>query len=292
MDKQQQLLKNLFDESEIDWRRIAQPQLDQYDTLIALEFAKQSGYIRECIGNDPPFFDGLVAIREDPSTMHFPDCIPADPRHPNVKKGSDLLRLWEPVFRQFQLLIESVALVYYTPHPTDFVVGSICGSGNKGFGTVAATINHHVGFAEALVHEMAHHKLRALGVQFDESERIILNSPDQKFHSPIRYDCLRPMSAVLHAQYSYTYVSALDIKIISAAIDKERDYIIAKDSLASNLPKLEFGLQVIQDNATLDSAGTNFIEGLIDWSNQLFREAYLIFEHFQIDPAEFNHPLG
>ena len=291
MDEQQRPWNSLFDESSIDWRRIAEPQVDQYDTLVVLEFAKKSGYIRQGIGNDPTFCDGKVAIRKDPSTLHFPDCIPADPSHPNVQKGSELLRLWQPVLSQFQLLIESVAIVDYTLHSADLVVGSICGSGNKGFGTIAATINHHVGFAEALVHEMAHHKLRALGVQFEESERIILNLPDQKFHSPIRYDCLRPMSAVLHAQYSYTYVSALDIKIINAAIDNERDYIIAKDSLASNLPKLEFGLQVIQDNATLDSAGNNFIEGLIDWSKQLFREAYVIFEKFQINPAEFNHPL-
>jgi hypothetical protein len=291
MDDQQQIWKNSFDESSIDWRRIAEPQGDQYDTLVALEFAKQSGYIREGIGNDSTFFDGKVAIREDPSTLHFPDCIPADPSHPNVQKGSDLLRLWQTVFRQFQLLIESVAIVDYTPHSNDLVVGSICGSGNKGFGTIAATINHHVGFAEALVHEMAHHKLRALGIQFEESERIILNPPDQKFHSPIRYDCLRPMPAVLHAQYSYTYVSALDIKLIKAALDYDRDYSIVEGSLAHNLPKLEFGLRVIQDNATLDPAGNNFIEGLIDWSKQIFRDAYVIFEKFQINPKEFDHPL-
>jgi len=291
MEAQLKMQEDLFDESSIDWRKIAEPQIDQYDTLIALEFAKQSGYIREGIGSDPTFFDGQVAIREDPSTLHFPDCIPADPSHSNVKKGPDLLHLWQPVFKQFQLLIESVAIVDYTPHPTDLIVGSICGSGNKGFGTIAATINNHVGFAGALVHEMAHHKLRALGVQFEGAERIVLNPPDQKFHSPIRFDCLRPMTAVLHAQYSYTYVSALDIKIINAAIDYERDYSIAECSLAHNLPKLEFGLRIIQDNAILDAAGNNFIEGLIDWSKQIFRDAYVIFEKFQINPKEFIHPL-
>jgi hypothetical protein len=291
MDEQLKFWKDSFDESSIDWRRIAEPQGDQYDTLIALEFAKQSGYIREGIGNDPTFFDGQVAIREDPSTLQFPDCVLADFNHPNVTKGCDLLRLWQPVFRQFQLLIESVAIVYYTPHPTDIVVGSICGSGNKGFGTIGATINHHVGFAEALVHEMAHHKLRALGIQFEESERIVLNPPDQRFHSPIRHDCLRPMPAVLHAQYSYTYVTALDIIIIDAAIDRERDYSIAQGSLASNLPKLEFGIQVIKNHAILDVAGTDFLEGLIDWSQRIFSDGYRILEKFQIAPQPFIHPL-
>jgi len=292
MDAQLELHKSSFDESTIDWRRIAEPQADQYDSLIALEFAKRADYTREDINDSPTFFDGQVAIREDPSTLYFPDCVPIEPNHPNVTKGCDLLRLWQPVFKQFQLLIESVAIVYYTPHPTDLVVGSICGSGNKGFGTIATTINHHVGFAEALVHEMAHHKLRALGVQFEEAERIILNSPDQKFRSPIRYDCLRPMAAVLHAQYSYTYVSALDIKIINAAIDCDRDYSIAEGSLATNLPKLDFGLQVIQENAILDNAGTNFLEGLINWSKQIFDDGYRILNEFQIKPQPFLHPLG
>jgi hypothetical protein len=291
METQLKMQENLFDESSIDWRKIAEPQIDQYDTLIALEFAKRSGYIREEIGDDPTFFDGQVAIREDPSTLFFPDCISAEPNHPNVAKGCDLLRLWQPLFRQFQLLIESVAVVSYAPHPTDMVVGSVCGSGHKGFGTISATINHHVGFAEALVHEMAHHKLRALGVQFDEAERIVKNSPDRKFPSPIRHDCLRPMSAVLHAQYSYTYVSALDIIIIDAAIDRERDYSIAQGSLSSNLPKLEFGLQVIKNNAIFDVAGTDFLEGLIDWSQRIFSDGYRILDKFQIAPQPFIHPL-
>jgi hypothetical protein len=291
MDDQLKFWKDSFNESSIDWRRIAEPQVDQYDTLTVLEFAKRSGYSREGIGDSPTFFDGQVAIREDRSTLHFPDCIFIEPNHPNVTNGCDLLRLWKPVFRQFQLLIESVAIVHYTPHPIDLVVGSICGSGNKGFGTIAASVNHHVGFAEALVHEMAHHKLRALGIQLEQAERIILNSPDQKFHSPIRYDCLRPMSAVLHAQYSYTYVSALDIKIINAAIDKKRDYIIAKSSLASNLPKLKFGLRSIKNNIILDTVGTSFFEGLIDWSNQIFRDGYAVLDEFKITPEEFIHPL-
>jgi hypothetical protein len=292
MDEKLQYSKDSLDEKSIDWKRIAEPQVDQYDTLIALEFAKILGYHREVIGNDPTFFDAQVAIREDPSTLYFPDCIPVNHSHPNVKRGSDLIRLWQPVFRQFQLLIESVAILDYTPHPTDLIVGSICGSGTKGFGTIVSTINHHVGFAEALVHEMAHHKLRALGIKLEEAERIILNSPDQKFHSPIRYDSLRPMMAVLHAQYSYTYVSALDIQIINASIDYNRDYSIVEGSLANNLPKLEFGLRIIHENVLLDTTGNQFIEGLTNWSEKIFRDAYLILKKFQIHPKKFSHPLS
>src|SRR5687768_15932411 len=103
METQLKLQEEPFDEASIDWKRIAEAQLDQYDTFIALGFAKYFGYIREEIGDSPTFFDGQVAIKEDQATLFFPDCVLADPNHHNVATGCDLIRLWQPVFRQFQL---------------------------------------------------------------------------------------------------------------------------------------------------------------------------------------------
>ena len=140
--------------------------------------------------------------------------------HPNVAQGAALLRLWPEVLAQFVSLTDTVSLFLDAQTMDDCVVGSICGQGAEGFGSIAATVNHHAGFAEALVHEMAHHKLRALGIQFDGADRLILNSPEQLFPSPIRYDCLRPMTAVVHAQYSYTYIIQLDLKILQAREDR------------------------------------------------------------------------
>src|SRR5919202_1179323 len=203
----------IFGNSVICWKRLAEPQIDQYDSLIALEFAQRRGYLRRDISGAPTFFDGKVAIRND-SALSRPDCIPATPAHPNIERACDLIRLWPTVFTQCQLLIESVSVFTYTQTSGDTTHNStcntvlICSSGKRGFGTIASTINSDVGFAEALVHEMAHHKLWALGIEFESAERIIRNSPEQKFKSPIRYDCLRSMSAVLHAQYSFTYLSA------------------------------------------------------------------------------------
>ncbi len=291
METDVQLHQSHFDETLINWERIAEPQDDQYDTQITLEYAHRAGYTRRDVGDCPIFFDGQVAIRPDTTIVFALDCIPADPSHPNVSKGSDLLRHWSTVYVQFQQLVDSVSLFFYTPHSVDLVVGSICGPGGAGFGTIAATVNHHVGFAEALVHEMAHHKLQALGVQFESAERLITNPAEQKFPSPIRYDCLRPMTAVLHAQYSYTYVSALDIHIINAGTDAERDRQIAAGSLAWNLPKLEFGLDAIGKYVTVDGAGADFMKGFYVWSERILKDGYSILERFQIPPQPFEHPL-
>ena len=291
MENNLRLHRSPLDASQIDWRRMAEPQEDQYDTQITLELARQGGYRRRGVGTCPTFMNGKVAIRPDTTIVFAPDCIPVDPNHPNIAKGEALLYHWFDVYRQLQQLVDSVSIFFYTPHPFDLITGSICGPGGDGFGTIATTINHHVGFAEALVHEMAHHKLRTLGVHFDKAERLIINLKEETFPSPIRYDCLRPMTAVLHAQYSYTYVSALDIHIINNDSDDERNYQIAKGSLAWNLPKLQFGLSVLRKHAQVDEAGAAFIAGLYDWLDWVMQQGYSLLQKFRVEPQRFAHPL-
>lgn len=99
------------------------------------------------------------------------------------------------------------------------------------------------------------------------------------------------MTAVLHAQYSFTYVAALDIEIIKAGKEPARDRLIAERQLADKLPKLQFGLKVIKDNADLDSAGADFLEGYVIWLNRVLEEGYRILNEFQIPPKTFIYPL-
>jgi hypothetical protein len=93
------------------------------------------------------------------------------------------------------------------------------------------------------------------------------------------------------SQYSYTYVSALDIHIINAGTDAERDRQIAAGSLAWNLPKLEFGLDAIAKYVTVDEAGADFMKGFYAWSERILKEGYSILERFQIPTQPFEHPL-
>src|SRR5262249_33658645 len=156
---------------------------------------------------------------------------------------------------QCRALLDSVSLYHHTGAESDEVIGSICGPGSRGFGSIAVTVDHHVGFAEGIVHETAHHKLRALGVEVERASRLIRNPADATYPSRIRYDCLRPMSAVLHAQYSYPYILQLDLCILRAHECPSRDRRIVTDSLAIILPKLEFGFGVLKEHWLPDEAG-------------------------------------
>lgn len=276
--------------AEIDWRRMAEPQDDRYDTVVTLELARRRGYVRREVINEPTFFDGRVALCQTTSFfLPAPLFVPASADHPNVAEGCEMVRLWPVVFRQFQDLVDSVALFWNVRAGAGAAVSSSTIPAE--FGKMAMTINEDVKFAEALVHEMAHQKLRALGVDFEFANRIVINPPEQKFKSPIRVDSLRPMSAVLHAEYSFTYLTALDIEIIRSGKREAKAERIVAGSLAQNIPKLEFGYDVIRRNILLDDAGADFCAGFFGWLERVLEAGRAILLERGVPVAPFVHPL-
>jgi hypothetical protein len=275
----------------IDWARMARPQADGYDTRVTLALAAEQGYCRPTTIAAPTFLGGAISLQADPELL-FPDiCQPAQPNHVNVATAESLLRLWPEGAAQCQQLLHRITLFQMNSSYGDMVIGSICGPGTEGFGSIAATVDHHVGFAEGIVHEMGHHKLRTLGVDFESAEHLLLNDPAQLLPSPIRYDCLRPISAVLHAQYSYTYILQLDLQILEGALDRERDRTIVRHSLAIIAPKLEFGRNVLQRHAQPDTEGEPFLEDLYSWTDAILDRCDRWLDEFQVAPEVFQHPI-
>lgn len=268
---------------------MAEPQADGYDTRETLAFAARRGYVRPTHPAAPRIF-GDVALLPDPARFG-PGFTTAPPDHPNLRRAEAAFRLWPAGFEQAGQLLDSVnALMMVSPVDDDDVVGCVSGPGAAGFGCVAGTATNHVGFAEAIVHEMAHHKLCALGIDPDRAERLILNPPSELYPGSIRYDRLRPMSAVLHAHYSYTYVAALDVAIVQAGREPVRDRRVAADSLAVVLPKLEFGRRVIQDHARTDADGMAFLDGLLAWLDRVLRDGFALLARHGLEPRTFGHP--
>ena len=277
-----------LDVSLISWNRVAEPQVDQYDTQICTELARQSGYSRQDTGTDPSFFDGKVAIRSDARCPFPPYCRRAPHDHPNVELAGNLVRHWPTVFIQFQQLIESVDIFLDTSGDDNISYRSYGGD----YGKIGATINNHIAFAEALVHEMAHHKLRALGIGLEHAERLIKCDSNQKYQSPIRYDSLRPISAVLHAQYSFTYVAGMYTKIVMGDNVGNLDRQAAAKVLARDLSKLEFGFNLIKEHAVFDNAGIEFWDGYCQWFKRVLEDGYRILDKFRISLEPFVHPLS
>jgi HEXXH motif-containing protein len=271
----------------IDWLRLAEPQSDQYDTNIILRLAsmgttagRPQPYRRAPVGDFPLIFDDQVAVRPVYRGMaefgalseHYLDA-PLD--HPNIATATQYVRRWPAMYEQCKRLLEAVhpAIDARIPFESDEIYrGSTCHSFERLFGTLWSTIHCPIGLAEAMVHELAHQKLRALGVSFESATAIVANDPAELHVSPIVKDRLRPMSAVLHAQYSYVHVTALDVHIISAESDPARRARL-RQVLNKNLLRIGEGRQTIQRHLVLGLHGTAFMQGFDRWTQSTMDSA-------------------
>jgi hypothetical protein len=263
----------------VNWARLAEPQEDQYDSQVVLDFAKsRQAYKRRSIRRAPTIFDGAVAVRHIyKSGILDSSCRDAPVTHPNIRKAADYVRKWGVAFAQFATLMDTFHPVISDTWDFDFerdhyVGGSSCGAEPSLFGTMFATVNCPVGLAEAFVHEMAHHKLHALGISLEETTGVIINSADELYVSPIIKDRLRPMSAVFHAEYSYTYVTSLDIVLVREETDPLK-LSAFHDQLALNLSRIKEGIEVIKRYIKVDREGANFVDGFVKWNARVIQTA-------------------
>lgn len=260
---------------EVDWSRAAAPQQDLYDARLAVHLASTSRsplrdtcYTRRPVAGAPAVFDGAVVVRHCyPAAYYNPPLADAPLDHPHLALAAELVRRWPDAYGQFRLLIDSVhpLLIPDAPQDDPGHLGYARSHGEEAmFGTIMASINSPVMLAECLVHEMAHHKLRAFGVSVEAAWRFITNPPDALFESPIRKDTLRPMTAVFHATYSYTYVTELDLRIIEREHPGRRmNRLLGR--LAHNVNRLEEGRAVLRGHMTVDVEGERFMAPYHEW---------------------------
>lgn len=256
--------------SNIEWRRVAVPQDDGYDTDVALSLRPLSRS-SDASGDVVRLCDGDVLAKPGwEGGLPNPGVRPASPGHTNLAAAVRLVSLWPAAYAQFRRLVDVV-------HPyTDeqqarmgvLALGSSSHSRDTEFGTIHVTIDNALGCAQGLVHEMAHHKLRALGVSIERASYLIVNPPSQSFVSPIRKGKKRPMTAVFHAQYSFMYVTALDLHMLNAAADDtERSHVLML--LARNVPRMEAGFTEIEKNIQTDADGEVFVDAFMRWSRDI-----------------------
>lgn len=273
---------------DIDWSRVAEPQPDQYDTEVVLERLRQmEGFRRPpTLGDTPTIFDGAVAVRplEGPYLKMGFSSAPLDDQRIRLAEG--YVRQWPTVFQQFKSLI-------YAFYPLSDASGTRIRPGGKGYsshsfesriGTLCASIEDPIGTAEAFVHEMAHNKLRALGIMFESTQGFITNDPEDRYLSPIRIGVLRPMTAVFHAEYSFIYVTQLYLMMLAADPEEEtRKYLLVL--LKTLLPRMEAGFEVIEANIQVDSIGRPFVDGFMDWARRALADGRALLERERIASA-------
>jgi HEXXH motif-containing protein len=200
----------------------------------------------------------------------------APPDHPNLARAVEYLRSWPAAFEQFKSLIDSVHPVLDPSIPAalrEVTSGSCSHSHEQWFGTLCVTVDDPVGCAQALVHEMAHQKLRALGVSVEAAWRLVANDPAELFPSPIKIGRMRPMTAVLHAQYSFIYVVELDLRMLAAERDPMLRHRILQ-LLLRNVVRMEAGFETLASNIRTDRDGAAFMDSFLAWARSAIDRGY------------------
>jgi prolyl 4-hydroxylase len=274
-------------EDAIDWSRLPEPATDHYDSDVILRLAATTTtrdrpqlYRRTPVADSPAVFDGQVAIRYvyrglpefEAFAVPHPDA-PAD--HGSLRAAAELVRRWPAAFAQCQRLIEAIHPALDTRMADDareIYRGSSCHSYERLFGTLWATVYCPIGLAEAIVHELAHQKLRVLGVSFEHATAIVGNDPARLYVSPIIKDRQRPMTAVLHAQYSYVHVTALDVHMLEEERDPARRKVL-RGVLARNLARIEEGHETLRRHFEPGVHGREFMAGFTRWTEATMARA-------------------
>jgi HEXXH motif-containing protein len=262
-----------------DWSRLARPQADGYDTEIILDLAQSRGSLlrpepwrRRSAAGAPTLFDGRVAVRNRESGgLPSPRYAPAAPDNPNLAAGEAVLRHWPEAAAQFPALVDTIQPWTDTGLPASARIypGSSSHSEEAEFGIIMLTADNPFGVAQAMVHEMAHHKLRVLGVSLLQAERIVANDPAEVYTSPIIVDRKRPMTAVLHAQYSFIHVTALDLAVYESAPPSSELRSQAVYLLARNVPRMEAGHEELRRHLRTDAPGAAFCDAFMAWSRDV-----------------------
>jgi hypothetical protein len=270
----------------MDWSRLAEPQNDGYDTEVVEHLAalRARGALPagSILPAEPangrhaggtwfavaPVYAGRPDFQRD-----FARYGVADARHPNVALAVGLVDRWPAGAAQARRLIRVLhaGLDPDIAHDVGWTtVATSSHSYEEAFGTMWATVHSALGLAEAIVHEMAHHKLRAYGVRFEGADRIVANAVSERHPSPLLGGRRRPMPAVLHAQYALLHMVALKLAILATGPATAMD--LAWTLLRRDLRMVGEGGDIIRRSLVVDGHGERFMSALWRWQGRLIAE--------------------
>ncbi len=192
-----------------------------------------------------------------------------DTSHPVLEHADKILRTWPEARREAQVLLDEIRSQLPSAGAAFSMaaLGGTCGPGS-GWGSIMVRAANPVGYAEGVLHEMGHHKLRALRIDMEEHDgTILLNGPDELYESGVRKDKKRPMSAVLHAHYSYLHVTEIELRA------HEIGYSMAA-MLPHQIRRLTEGRAVIEAHARWAKGAEWARDDLLAWTDDLLARCH------------------
>jgi hypothetical protein len=270
---------------DLDWCRIAEPQPDGYDTdaiLSLFERDRPMSYVHtdreadETTSVGPSLVIGTVTVQVGVKALLSPPRFQPAPGNSKVLlEGIDLLNLWPEIATQWPRILTIIqpfndVNLQSVPPERKTRVSSSSHNDRRRFGVIAITVDDVIGTARGVVHEMAHHKLRAIGVDNEAASRMIQNSRRDLFFSPV-VGRNRPMTALLHALYAFVHVLQLDLLLLAQPGSAERLEVL-RDLVTRDAPRVVATASTIRQRAVLDDSGAAFVGALLEWTDRLLSQ--------------------
>lgn len=263
-------LEQIFDDLIV----MAVPQEDGKDTELLLKYGEHSPLIptERLREGEYGIFGGRVALRHyyQPLLQEFNNA-PFD--HPNIGAAEALIESWPEIYDQCGEVLNAFHPVLIKGVEDDGTYkGSNSHQPKDTLGSMWATVHDPVLLAQAIVHELAHNKLFAIGQYFGTSEPFFENDQKELYDSPIRLDVLRPMSAVFHAVYAFVHVLALDRKMLRLKLS-DQEHRQVRGLLHYNALRMRKGAELIEKCARLTKQGECFVATFLTWAHDEITQA-------------------
>jgi hypothetical protein len=262
----------------IDWARMARPQPDGYDTRMALSLIESEstpwrarGFRRPAPNGGPGIAGGTVALSAAEPLLPPPRWQAIDGVPPALEQAIDLVGRWPEAADQWPRIIHTIQCFTDAERPGARLYSASHSVGSR-TGVIGLTPHCPLATAQALVHEMAHTKLRAMGVDNENAIRIVTNPPREMFFSPVVGE-ERPMTAVLHAQYSFIHVLQLDTLMLETEPDEQTRSHIHR-LIARNVPRMDAGRDIVARFMRMDRDGEDFMAAFLGWTEEVLKRGH------------------
>jgi hypothetical protein len=189
------------------------------------------------------------------------------------QQAGNYLNAWPEMYEQVKSLVKIIQPFNDTsilPKYIEYAVGASSSSIGLPFGWICLSVDNAMGVAQAIVHELSHHKLRALGIDENNTEVIFSNS--QYVTSPLNINQLVSPVIAFHDMYTFTHVLQLNILMARLHFSpEERDRLY--QLLLKNMTRIAYALNCIVGNIEVASKYQRFYDELIIWMDRSVKES-------------------
>lgn len=294
-----------YDDIDVEWSKMAEPQPDNSDVRDINKVAKiLFDYEKPHFPDQKQLLDGKVAIFHTSNQYGGTIKIlkPTSKYAYHLKEINDnFLKISPKYYNTIREQLDIFVPTYDYHVKEQAGLGCTCGPVCKAFENsvegvdipaigVTSTVNNYVSAIDGITHETFHQRLYQIGVEMEESNlQLVGNDPNDLYHSTIRFDIMRPMTACVQAIYSYTAVTELYGDLIRYCLENEDE--LKKWDLGSllstsayNVLRIYRGKELMDnDLVTKTNAGAAYFDGFYKYLNRVVSETIELMEPYQKD---------